>query len=175
MTGERLGDFAEHEAALTGAWGEDRGVRVWDGQLALTVPGRLLLLVEASGTRFHAKSARLPAGETPLRLRIQGPNPDGQTQIMLRVAGTSCDEARVPAAVAAALNPPAMLRFRTGWLTDWATTPDGALVIRVLALAAADVASRRNGIWAVKPRHLAALPPEWAAALSRGRRGVMPG
>ena len=175
MSDERLGAFAEHPASIAGGWAEDRGVREWRGNLTLAVAGRLLVLVSMQGVGFYAKSGRLAAGATAVRLRLQGPNPDGMTQLMVFAGSAWSWEARAEAALAASLVVPGTMSFRTGWLTDWAVAPGGALRVLLLALAAEDVESRRNGLWAVKPRHRDALPPIWAVPLTRTRHGVLAG
>lgn len=167
----RLGDFAEHIATIRGGWTGYHGQRRWQGALEMPVAGRALMLVETDGAAFYAKTGALPPGATVVDLLLRGPNPDGSVQVMLRAGGTSCAEARIPAASSAAMAIAAETMLRTGWVMPWAAAPGAA--IRWLTLAATDVASHRNGIWAVKPRHLAGLPESWAAALSRGRQGRM--
>lgn len=167
----KLGDFAEHIAAIRGGWTDHHGQRRWQGALEMPVAGRALMLVEADGTAFYAKTGALPPGATEVDLLLHGPNPDGGVQVMLRAGGTACAETRIPATSSAAMAIAAETMLCTGWVMPWAAAPGAA--IHWLTLAAEDVASRRNGIWAVKPRHLAGLPAPWAAALSRGRHGRM--
>lgn len=174
MTAERLAGFEAHRCTIQGAWTEDRGVREWRGTLHLPVPSRVLVLVTCGAARHFAKSGRLAAGPVLFALRLQGPNPDGSTQIMVRAGSACASDARPESAIAAVLRAPDMLALETGALTDWATTPDGALVVALLPLAAADIETKRNGIWGVKPCHRDGLPPDWAEALTRGRHGMLP-
>ena len=67
------------------------------------------------------------------------------------------------------LSYPLPMTFFSGTLVTCATDRQSQPFLALLAIAKADITSKRNGIWALKPRLLESLPERWRAIFSKTR------
>jgi hypothetical protein len=68
---------------------------------------------------------------------------------------------------------PLPMTFSSGALVTFARDKQSQPFLALLAIAKVDITSKRNGIWALKPRLLANLPPSWRAIFSKTRHGFL--
>jgi hypothetical protein len=71
------------------------------------------------------------------------------------------------------LSAPLSMTFASGALVTFARDRQSQPFLSLLAIAKVDVTSKRNGIWVLKPRLLAYLPPSWRAIFSKTRHGFI--
>jgi hypothetical protein len=71
------------------------------------------------------------------------------------------------------LSNPLPMTFASGTLVTCARDRQSQPFLSLLAIAKADITSKRNGIWALKPRLLESLPPSWRAIFSKTRHGFI--
>ena len=65
------------------------------------------------------------------------------------------------------------MTFPSGALCVFATDRQLQPFLSLLAIAKVDITSKRNGIWALKPRLLASLPEVWREIFSKTRHGCI--
>jgi hypothetical protein len=65
------------------------------------------------------------------------------------------------------------MTFHTGRVFTFGTDSQHQAFIYLLAISKADIKSKRNGIWAVKPRLLEGMDEPWLHVLSRTRHGFV--
>jgi hypothetical protein len=65
------------------------------------------------------------------------------------------------------------MTFASGALVTIARERQSQPFLSLLAIAKVDIASKRNGIWVLKPRLLESLPPSWRAIFSKTRHGFI--
>jgi hypothetical protein len=65
------------------------------------------------------------------------------------------------------------MTFVSGALIILARDRQSQPFLSLLAIAKVDITSKRNGIWALKPRLLESLPPSWQAIFSKTRHGFI--
>ena len=68
---------------------------------------------------------------------------------------------------------PLPMTFSSGALVTCATDRQSQPFLLLLAIAKVDISSKRNEIWALKPRLLTSLPEMWRAILSKTRHGFI--
>jgi hypothetical protein len=68
---------------------------------------------------------------------------------------------------------PLPITFPSGALCTLATERQSRPFLFLLAIAKADITSKRNGIWGLKPRLLASLPEMWRHIFSKTRHGFI--
>jgi hypothetical protein len=68
---------------------------------------------------------------------------------------------------------PLPMTFSSGALVTFARDRQSQPFLSLLAIAKVDIASKRNGIWVLKPRLLASLPDMWRAIFSKTRHGFI--
>jgi hypothetical protein len=68
---------------------------------------------------------------------------------------------------------PLPMTFASGTLVTFARERQSQQFLALLAIAKVDVTSKRNGIWALKPRLLESLPASWQAIFSKTRHGFI--
>jgi hypothetical protein len=68
---------------------------------------------------------------------------------------------------------PLPMTFATGALVPLALDKQSQPFLSLLALAKADITSKRNGIWVLKPRLLESLPEMWRHIFSKTRHGFI--
>jgi hypothetical protein len=71
------------------------------------------------------------------------------------------------------LSAPLPITFPSGSLCPLATDRQSRPFLALLAIAKADITSKRNGIWGLKPRLLASLPEMWRQIFSKTRHGFI--
>jgi hypothetical protein len=71
------------------------------------------------------------------------------------------------------LSAPLPITFPSGSLCQLAMDRQSRPFLALLALAKADITSKRNGIWVLKPRLLESLPASWQAIFSKTRHGFI--
>jgi len=71
------------------------------------------------------------------------------------------------------LSNPLPMTFASGALVPCARDRQLQPFLALLAIAKVDITSKRNGIWALKPRLLENLPPSWRAIFSKTRHGFI--
>jgi hypothetical protein len=71
------------------------------------------------------------------------------------------------------LSAPLPMTFASGALVTIARERQSQPLLSLLAIAKVDIASKRNGIWVLKPRLLESLPPSWRAIFSKTRHGFI--
>jgi hypothetical protein len=65
------------------------------------------------------------------------------------------------------------MTFSSGALVTFARDRQSQPFLSLQAIAKVNIASKRNGLWALKPRLLENLPPSWRAIFSKTRHGFM--
>jgi hypothetical protein len=65
------------------------------------------------------------------------------------------------------------ITFDAGQLLTLAMDTQQQPFIRLLAIAKVDITSKRNGIWALKPRLVESLEEPWRQVLSKTRHGFI--
>jgi hypothetical protein len=65
------------------------------------------------------------------------------------------------------------MTFSSGALVTFATDRQSQPFLALLAIAKADITSKRNGIWALKPRLLESLPERWREIFTKTRHGFI--
>ena len=65
------------------------------------------------------------------------------------------------------------MTFASGALITCARDRQSQPFLALLAIAKVDITSKRNGIWALKPRLLESLPASWQVILSKTRHGFI--
>lgn len=189
--GEKLADFAEHEVALSGRWtGHHGGPHRWMGSLQLPVPAFLVALAPSLGETYYTKSKRLEAGSCDVTLSGDRDLADrprfvlkgertidlsaylrrGGEPTLWRESVFYLDQVVAPAT--GFFDVPNEFRFRTGRVAEWRSEAGAAPGLRLLVLAAGDVATKRCGIWGIKRRHRGSLPDAWHPVLTRTRWGL---
>ena len=68
---------------------------------------------------------------------------------------------------------PLPMMFASGALITCATDRQSQPFLLLLAIAKVDITSKRNGIWALKPRLLESLPASWQAIFPKTRHGFI--
>jgi hypothetical protein len=68
---------------------------------------------------------------------------------------------------------PLPMTFASGTLVTCARDRQSRPFLALLAIAKADITSKRNGIWVLKPRLLANLPEKWRHIFSKTRHGFI--
>jgi len=71
------------------------------------------------------------------------------------------------------LSAPLPITFPSGALYPLATDGQSQPFLSLLAIAKVDIASKRNGIWVLKPRLLESLPASWLHIFSKTRHGFL--
>ena len=71
------------------------------------------------------------------------------------------------------LSAPLPMTFASGALVTCARDRQSQPFLALLAIAKVDMTSKRNGIWALKPRLLENLPPSWRHIFSKTRHGFI--
>ena len=71
------------------------------------------------------------------------------------------------------LSNPLPMTFASGALVTCATDRQSQPFLLLLAIAKVDISSKRNGLWALKPRLLENLPTSWQAIFSKTRHGFI--
>jgi hypothetical protein len=71
------------------------------------------------------------------------------------------------------LSAPLPMTFSSGALVTFARDRQSQLFLALLAIAKADVTSKRNGIWVLKPRLVESLPASWRNIFSKTRHGFI--
>jgi hypothetical protein len=164
-----LGELTRRPVLVEGGWTDYHGQRRFLGRLVTEGPMRLCAFTARERGFWYAKSGRIAAGDTEVDLLLH-PNADGSAfQVVLRVGSMVSNGGRLGARrhVRIAETFP----FETGTLADWAAPGGTGSPIRLLAVDAADIASRKGGIWGVKARLLDGLPAPLVPVLTRSRFG----
>jgi hypothetical protein len=68
---------------------------------------------------------------------------------------------------------PLPMTFASGALVTFARDRQSQPFLSLMAIAQADITSKRNGIWVLKPQLLASLPETWRAIFSKTRHGFL--
>jgi hypothetical protein len=68
---------------------------------------------------------------------------------------------------------PLPMTFASGTLITCARERQSRPFLALLAIAKADITSKRNGIWVLKPRLVVSLPEVWRAIFSKTRHGFI--
>jgi len=71
------------------------------------------------------------------------------------------------------LTAPLPMTFASGTLVTCARDRQSRPFLALLALAKADITSKRNGIWVLKPRLVESLPASWRNIFSKTRHGFI--
>jgi len=165
----RLADFAEHDVSLSGKWTDYHGQRRFIGRLDNAAPLRLASFVASGKGFWYAKSGRLYTETFGVDLLLHPTYGGESIQVILTTGSVINSRARMK--TSRRIEIPDRFEFKTGHLVDWAPPDAVGPTIRLLAIAAEDLKTRRCGIWGVKPKYLPAVPEPWRPMLTKTRHG----
>jgi hypothetical protein len=159
------------QLTLDGTWQHtDQHLR-FTGIISSTAPFVILSLLKCGAAYHYMKHPKSDALTVPLVLyQMQFPQKH-RYQHSLVIAQAVNLGATSEGRVFLAGDLP--MTFPAGHLVPFATDTQQQPFIFLLALAKADITSKRNGIWAVKPRVLERVEASWRDILSKTRHGFI--
>jgi hypothetical protein len=156
---------------IDGSWHEDDHYLRFTGAIASSAPFVILSLLKHSETYHYIKHKKSDALDVPLDL-FQGKFPhDNRYQHSLMIGHAvntgAVSEGRL------FLSADLPMTFQSGQVFPFATDMQQHPFIYLVAIAKVDIKSKRNGIWALKPRLLEGVDEPWRSVLSRTRHGFI--
>jgi hypothetical protein len=163
--------LTRQQIALDGTWQTtDHHHRV-TGTLSSSAPFVILSLLNCGAMYHYMKHAKCHDLDVPfVWYQMKFPEVD-RYQHTVSIAHTvnlgAYSEGRV------CLAAPLPMTFVSGALIIFARERQSQPFLSLLAIAKVDMTSKRNGIWALKPRLLESLPETWRAIFSKTRHGFI--
>lgn len=156
---------------IDGSWHEEDAYLRFSGTIASSAPFVILSLLRRGDTYHYMKHKKSDALDVPLDL-FQGKFPhDNRYQHSLTIGYSvnlsTVSEGRLFLADALPMT------LHTGQVFSFATDTQHQPFICLVAIAKADIKSKRNGIWALKPRLLEEVDEPWRHVFSRTRHGFI--
>ena len=156
---------------LDGSWQDDTPHLRLTGMLSSSAPFVILSLLKYGDEYHYTKHAKSDALEIPLVLyQMKFPN-QNRYQHTLSIANSVNLGANSEGRLVLPSDLP--MTVGAGQVFTLAIDTQRQPFICLLAIAKADTTSKRNGIWALKPRLLENLGEPWRQVLSKTRHGVI--
>jgi hypothetical protein len=163
--------FTPQQLTIDGSWHEEDQYLRFTGIIASSAPFVILSLLKYGETDHYMKHNKSDALEVPLDMYQSKFPHDNRYQPLLSIGHSvnpgTVSEGRL------FIQDKLPMTFHSGHMFAFATDAQNQSFIRLLAIAKVDIKSKRNGIWALKPRLLDGVDESWRAVLSKTRHGWM--
>jgi hypothetical protein len=163
--------LTQQSLTLDGSWQDDAPHLRFTGTLSSSAPFVILSLLKYGETSHYMKHTKSDALAVPLVL-YQMKFPDqNRYQHTLSIANSVNLGANSEGSLVLTGNLP--MTFNAGEVFTIALDTQHQPFICLLAIAKVDITSKRNGIWALKPRLVESLEEPWRRILSKTRHGFI--
>jgi hypothetical protein len=164
-------NLTQHVLTLDGSWQDDPRHLRFIGALSSSAPFVMLSLLRYGETYHYMKHTKSDALEVPLVLyQMKFPNQNRYQHTLAIANSVNLGEHSEGRVVFPGDLP---ITFDAGQLFTFAMDTQQQPFLRLLAIAKTDITSKRNGIWALKPRLVERLEEPWRQVLSKTRHGVI--
>ncbi|MCZ6874124.1 MAG: hypothetical protein O7G88_11465 [bacterium] len=158
------------QLTINGSWQEDNHYLRFTGTISSSAPFVILSLLNCGETYHYMKHNKSDALEVSLDLYQSKFPHDNRYQHSLTIGHSvnlsTVSEGRLY------LSADLPITFQSGRVFTFAMDTQHQPFISLVAIAKVDIKSKRNGIWALKPRLLGSLDASWLHILSKTRHGV---
>ena len=163
--------FTDQELTLDGSWHDDERQLRFTGIVSSSAPFVILSLLRCGDAFHYTKHNKSDALEVPLNL-YQGKFPHQNRYQQTLMIGHSVNTGTVSEG-RLVIHDELPVTLHTGQMFTFATDSQNQPFIYLLAIARADIKSKRCGIWAMKPRLLEGVDESWRGVFTRTRHGWM--
>ena len=162
--------LTEQQLTIDGSWQEDDQYLRFTGTISSSAPSVILSLLKRGETYHYMKHNKSDALEVSLDLYQSKFPHDNRYQHSLMVGHSvnvsTVSEGRLY------LSADLPMTFQSRRVFTFAIDTQHQPFICLVAIAKVDIKSKRNKIWALKPRLLDGLDASWLDILSKTRHGV---
>lgn len=156
---------------IDGSWHEEDQYLRFTGTIASSAPFVILSLLKYDDAFHYMKHKKSDALDVSLDL-FQGKFPHQNRYQPILSIGHAVNTGTVSEG-RLFLADEMPMTLHTGQMFPFATDSQQRPFIYLVAIAKVDIKSKRNGIWALKPRLLDSVDEPWRVALSRTRHGLI--
>lgn len=163
--------LATQQLTIKGLWHEDDQYLRFTGTISSSAPFVILSLLKCGEMYHYMKHKKSDVLEVPLDLYQSKFPHDNRYQPILSIGHAvntgTISEGRL------FLADELPMMFHSGQVFPFATDTQHQPFICLVAIAKVDIKSKRNGIWAIKPRLLDSVDEPWRHIFSKTRHGVI--